>query len=450
MVNCEKTANKFIPPGWWTQNPGPAVRAYTESLGRSDLRRLRSDYPYGGVKWTDGFVWFRQRMWRPRSSYNRCLNLNADLIGAAEYLTRAVEYPEAVVVPASPSRSSWSARIPMLDGGVKLINPKGTGTRPEIQVEGPLVLRALLEFLRFDGPVSRLTCERKAPTRDEVWDALGSLRSEWLWTPNGELAEEVCPICGRANSPGAVDSCGHIYGSMWDGDLIWNDSFEQEIGESWGEITDSLWELRKGGETTRIEKAKRLAEELSVPPCWYKLATDGEGAISAICKFIDFQSGPTIVTDGMLSGEGYSLYLEDPTEVLKLGKALARIARALNRIKPRSTFPSPFSLVSKLRSLTPTLFVVASLALLVSSGFRVLGAFAWVIQNVVDLPFISLLISVLVACCPGFGLYAAYVSLASSKLGPTASAVVLLPSILGDVVVVLALLGVLLDFIKRD
>ena len=330
MVMRKKTTKKFLPPEWWTDTPGPVAKSYTEALERSELRRLRSDYPYDGVKWTDRFVRLHGRTWRPRGN-NRGMNLNADLIGAVEYLTRSVEEPKAVIV--SPSRSSSGARIPMLDGGLRLINSKRTGiVRPEIHVEGPMVLRALLEFLRFDGPVRRLKCEKKVPTRAQVWQSLGSLRSEWLWTPNGQPAEEVCPICGRANNPGALDSCDHFYGCMWDGDMIWNSTFEEEINEPWREIVDSVWVLEEASDTARIQKARRLAERLSVPPCWLQLATLGGDAFSAISELVEFQSGPTIVTDGMLSGEGYSLYLEDPTAVDKLGKALGRIAREM---KPR-------------------------------------------------------------------------------------------------------------------
>jgi hypothetical protein len=153
-----------------------------------------------------------------------------------------------------------------------------------------------------------------------------------LKTPNGEEAVERCPVCGRLNSPGACDTCEHFYGSAWDGDLIWNDFFETEMGKPWDALVEFIRELSEAKDKGGIEKAKLLAKKLSIPAKWLKLARREVGAFSAMKELVKFQVGLRVVTDGMLSGEGYSLYLEDPGVVENLGKNFARL---VNKLKPR-------------------------------------------------------------------------------------------------------------------
>lgn len=153
-----------------------------------------------------------------------------------------------------------------------------------------------------------------------------------LKTPNGEEAVERCPICERLNSPGACDTCEHFYGSAWDGDLIWNDFFETDIGEPWDALVEIIGELYEAKDKAGIEKAKLIAKKLSIPAKWLKLTRGEVGAFGAIEELVKFQVGPRVVTDGMLSGEGYSLYLEDPGVVESLGKNFTRL---VSKLKPR-------------------------------------------------------------------------------------------------------------------
>lgn len=130
-----------------------------------------------------------------------------------------------------------------------------------------------------------------------------------LLTPDGNEAVERCPICKRLNSPGACDTCAHFFGSYWDGEIIWSNQFEEfshewealgalveEVTQSLGKSWTELVKLTKTG----ISTAKLNA--LDPSDC---------SASSALMELVDFDSGPVIVTDGMLSGEGKSLYLKN-------------------------------------------------------------------------------------------------------------------------------------------
>ena len=128
-------------------------------------------------------------------------------------------------------------------------------------------------------------------------------------TPEGNEADEPCPICQRLNSPGACDTCAHFFGSYWDGEIISSDEFEEfsqewsDLGELVEELTQTLdksWEELLKLTKTGISKSKLKA--LDPSDC---------SASSALMKLVDFDSGPVIVTDGMLSGEGSSLYLKN-------------------------------------------------------------------------------------------------------------------------------------------
>lgn len=66
---------------------------------------------------------------------------------------------------------------------------------------------------------------------------------------NSELEEKKCSICHRFSQSGAVDTCSHYAGVVWDGDLIWG-QLEGEPGkrfaEPWVEV-QAVW-LARGEE----------------------------------------------------------------------------------------------------------------------------------------------------------------------------------------------------------
>jgi hypothetical protein len=128
-------------------------------------------------------------------------------------------------------------------------------------------------------------------------------------TPEGNQADEQCPICQRFNCPGAGDTCGHFFGSYCDGDIIWSDQFEEfsdewtAIGELYDELSPSLSKSWK--ELVQLTKTGISTPNLAA------LDPSDLSASSALMQLVVFDSGPRIVTDGMLSGEGKSLYLKN-------------------------------------------------------------------------------------------------------------------------------------------
>ena len=128
-------------------------------------------------------------------------------------------------------------------------------------------------------------------------------------TPDGNQADEQCPICRRFNSPGACDTCGHFFGSYCDGDIIWSDQFE-EFSDEWTALGELVDELTQSLGKSWTELVKLTKTGISTPKL-NALDPSDLSASSALIELVVFDSGPRIVTDGMLSGEGKSLYLKN-------------------------------------------------------------------------------------------------------------------------------------------
>jgi hypothetical protein len=127
-------------------------------------------------------------------------------------------------------------------------------------------------------------------------------------TPDGNQADEQCPICQRFNSPGACDTCSHYFGSYWDGDIIWSDSFE-EFSDEWTALGELAAELTESLDKSWKEIVQLTQTGINTPNL-AALDPSDLSAPSALMELVVFDSGPRIVTEGMLSGEGKSLYLK--------------------------------------------------------------------------------------------------------------------------------------------
>jgi hypothetical protein len=128
-------------------------------------------------------------------------------------------------------------------------------------------------------------------------------------TPEGNKADEQCPICKRFNSPGACDTCPNFFGAYWDGDIIWSDQFE-EFSDEWialGEMVDELTQSLSKSWKELLQLTKAGISTLKLEA----LDPSDLSAARALMELVAFDSGPRIVTDGMLSGEGRSLYLKN-------------------------------------------------------------------------------------------------------------------------------------------
>jgi len=140
-------------------------------------------------------------------------------------------------------------------------------------------------------------------------------------TPEGNIATERCPICDRLNSPGACDHCRHFFGSYWDGDVINSAGFEA-FDTVWSELTSIFCDLQ--AEDWDFEDVRGLGRIEVLSLAWEEASSS-----SALVELIAFDEGPRIVTDGMLSGEGCSLYLDDFSEVVSLLEEIRNITQRL-------------------------------------------------------------------------------------------------------------------------
>lgn len=152
---------------------------------------------------------------------------------------------------------------------------------------------------------------------------------ENLLTPDGNVASERCPICRRLNSPGACDHCQHFYGSFWDGEIIWSNGFEN-FEKAWNGLVDALCELDQN--KWSLEKVQQLT---ATSPEQIELLARGwleESGSPVLVDFIPFDSGPPVITGGMLSGEGYCLYLDDFSRVDSLIEEVRDMTQRVRRI----------------------------------------------------------------------------------------------------------------------
>ena len=153
-----------------------------------------------------------------------------------------------------------------------------------------------------------------------------------LLTPDGNEAVERCPICKRLNSPGACDTCVHFFGSCWDGDIIWSDQFE-EFSTEWTELGELVEELAQSlgkswMEILRLVRTGKGTSKLRA------LDPSDISAYRALMELVDFDPGPQIVTDGMLSGEGNSLYLKNANVIEETISAIRLIRKKVEALRP--------------------------------------------------------------------------------------------------------------------
>jgi hypothetical protein len=151
-------------------------------------------------------------------------------------------------------------------------------------------------------------------------------------TPDGNEAVERCPICNRLNSPGACDTCVHFFGSFWDGEIIWSNQFE-EFSTEWTALGELVEELTQSPGKSWTELVKLTKTGISTPKL-NALDPSDCSASNALMELVDFDSGPVIVTDGMLSGEGKSLYLKNANVIEETISAIRLIRQSQSLSTP--------------------------------------------------------------------------------------------------------------------
>ena len=156
-----------------------------------------------------------------------------------------------------------------------------------------------------------------------------------LMTPNGNEARDRCPICNRPNAPGAGDTCAHYYAAYWDGELTWevDDSLEN-FHKEWEYLQNVLDEVEESsskavGDTWLI--CKEFAASNGFDPVFLALDPFETSSTEAFCEIIPYICGPNILTNGMCSGEGYSIYMEDRRVVETAASKIKGLADLIDR-----------------------------------------------------------------------------------------------------------------------
>ena len=141
---------------------------------------------------------------------------------------------------------------------------------------------------------------------------------------------ERCPLCAQLNNPGAADTCEHFAGSMWDGEIIWSEHYD-EFSSAWSLVSNFLDDL--GGSDDAVwERANEIAREHGLDSRLVGFANPYDyGSSDAMTDLIEFQEGAPVVTGGMLSGAGYSLYHRDPDIIQKYARRYRELAAVLRR-----------------------------------------------------------------------------------------------------------------------
>ena len=147
-----------------------------------------------------------------------------------------------------------------------------------------------------------------------------------------EEGEEYCPICERRNSPGACETCEHYFGNCWDGLILWSRDV-REFEAVWGELEELIHEEVGPRHEEPIEFCASVAVQQQLPARFLDPQILEMGTAHALEILADFSLGDMFETEGMLSGSGYSLYLESmkpiDTLVAQIRAVIAAVRKAL-------------------------------------------------------------------------------------------------------------------------
>ena len=151
-----------------------------------------------------------------------------------------------------------------------------------------------------------------------IYDATRELtEDDGFQTPNGNEADEYCPVCRRLNAPGADDTCIHYLGCNSGGEAIWTSSSYNLYLEAWESLSNLVTQI--------LESNPEILDNYPLPS--YMGEIDGDinlfnpeycSSKDAAFELIDIKDGPFFVTYGMPSDSGKSMYIRDVDDVHKL------------------------------------------------------------------------------------------------------------------------------------
>lgn len=150
-------------------------------------------------------------------------------------------------------------------------------------------------------------------------------------TPEGNEATEQCPICDRWNAPGACDHCEHYFGADWDWEIINSDRM-QEFDRAWGPFTCLVQDLKKPVDAARDE-LKELGVLNDQRKNILRCASGDESASFVLRELLVFEEGSKVATEGMVSGEGETLYLDSPSDFTSIMDDIKKLTELIKKIE---------------------------------------------------------------------------------------------------------------------
>jgi hypothetical protein len=140
---------------------------------------------------------------------------------------------------------------------------------------------------------------------------------------------ERCPICDRANDPGADDACAHFFGRYWDGDVIWSEGFDA-FADAWRTLVDAVADVGATHDDP-LPVCRERARSAGLREALLRQDLLDASAANVLVELVDFLSGKEVATDGMLGGSGYSLYLAANEPVTALVQQIDALVAAIQR-----------------------------------------------------------------------------------------------------------------------
>lgn len=146
-----------------------------------------------------------------------------------------------------------------------------------------------------------------------------------------EEGEEYCPICERRNFPGACETCEHYFGNCWDGEIMWARKLFSSFDRAWSELGRMIENELPSVHSDPLLFCRSVALQDQLSAEFLDEELLQSRASSALEQLVDFSPGESRETDGMLSGSGYSLYLESAQPVDELVARIHALIAAVRK-----------------------------------------------------------------------------------------------------------------------
>lgn len=157
------------------------------------------------------------------------------------------------------------------------------------------------------------------------------VQNEPAATDESELedGQEICPVCGAVNWPGAEDVCSHYLWNHWDNEIIWAIPSGSDLVQLAMDFVNAIHEATYDDKIAYVLTALSAAGQTR----YEALAKMGaELNLQAVLDHESIQVGKTVVTAAMIGGSGHSEYSSEPAEMW-VEAELAKLKSALTVVR---------------------------------------------------------------------------------------------------------------------